>query len=105
MGIMKRFHWLCAVLLCLAAILSVRAIAAWQSPPTEVQAQTRRETRGVLDRAVTVHAAGRMNPLINLRDGHNLPADYQGSAQVVAALRSLQARPLALASADFDEDG
>jgi uncharacterized repeat protein (TIGR01451 family) len=34
-----------------------------------------------------------------------LPADYQGGAQAVAALRTLAARPLALCSADFDEDG
>jgi uncharacterized repeat protein (TIGR01451 family) len=105
MGIMKRSHWLCVVLLCLATITSLRTLAALPSSPVEVQAQTRRETRGTLDRAVTVHAAGRMNPLINLRDGHGLPADYQGSAQAVAALRTLAARPASLATADFDEDG
>jgi hypothetical protein len=102
---MKRSHWVCAVLLCLTAITSLRAIAALQSSSPQAQAQARRETRGTLDRAATVHAAGRMNPLINLRDGHGLPADYQGGASAVAALRTLAARPLALCSADFDEDG
>ncbi|MFL6213806.1 MAG: BACON domain-containing protein [Blastocatellia bacterium] len=102
---MKRSHWLCAVLLCLLAVTSFRTIAALQSSSIEIQAQTRREVRGVLDRAATVHAAGRINPLINLRDGHALPADYQGGAQAVAALRALAARPVSLASADFDEDG
>jgi uncharacterized repeat protein (TIGR01451 family) len=68
-------------------------------------AQTISERRGFLSKQVSVHAAGRSAPWISLRDGHDLPADYQGASKTLQALRENQARPLALASADFDEDG
>src|ERR1041384_4921461 len=102
---MKRSHLLFFVLIFIASIISARAIAALQTLKVDGQAQTMSEARGFLDSAVTVHAAGRMNPFINLRDGHSLPVDYQGGAQAIAALRDNGARPVALAAADFDEDG
>src|SRR5947209_1589636 len=105
MGIMKRSRALFFILSLIALIISTRAIAAWQTPQADGQAQTTGEARGFLDSAVTVRAAARMNPLVNLRDGHSLPVDYQGSAPAIAALRNNEAQPLALASADFDEDG
>jgi conserved repeat domain len=102
---MKRSHRLFFVLIFIASIISARAIAALQTLKVDGQASTTSEARGFLDSAVTVHAAGRMNPFINLRDGHSLPVDYQGGAQAIAALRDNGARPVALAAADFDEDG
>jgi uncharacterized repeat protein (TIGR01451 family) len=102
---MKRSHLLFITLIFIALVISARAIAALQAPHADGQAQTASEARGVLDGAVTVHAAGRMNPSINLRDGHSLPVDYQGGTQAIAALRDGGARPVALATADFDEDG
>src|SRR5262245_56585105 len=54
---------------------------------------------------VTVQAAGRGNPWINLSDGREVEADFTGSASVAHELEENQAEPLSLASADFDEDG
>ena len=54
---------------------------------------------------ITVQAAGRGNPLITLGDGHDLQRAYTGPKRLTAALEQNLARPLALASADFDEDG
>lgn len=52
-----------------------------------------------------VHAAGRGNPWINLRDGQALPAVYTGATSARQAIEPYQANPLALATDDFDEDG
>src|SRR4051794_3421381 len=100
---MKRSRLLFFVLIFIASMISAGAVAALQTPHADGPAQAVGEARGFLDKAVTVRAAGRMNPSINLRDGHSLPVDYQGGAQAIAALRDHAARPVALASADFDE--
>jgi hypothetical protein len=44
-------------------------------------------------------------PWINLRDGVDLPTTYTGAAELKQVLERGLAQPLALASADFDEDG
>lgn len=54
---------------------------------------------------VTVHAAGRGWPNVNLRDGYRPDVEYRGNLAYIAALRTGFARPTALASADFDHDG
>jgi len=54
---------------------------------------------------VTVHAAGRGKPFLNLQDGHGKVVTYQGDQAAVAALQSGAAQPRALASADFDHNG
>jgi len=102
---MKRSHLLFLTLIAIALVISARAIAALQPLHVNQPAQITSEARGFLDPAVTVRAAGHLNPLINLRDGHSLPADYQGGTPAIAALRDHQTQPVALASADFDEDG
>jgi hypothetical protein len=48
---------------------------------------------------ISVHAAGRGNPLINLSDGRDLATTFTKNAGLDMA------RPLALAAGDFDEDG
>src|SRR5262249_20514791 len=58
-----------------------------------------------MSKAVSIQAAGRGNPYLNLSDGHELFTNYVGDPQLVEALESNQAKPLSLASADFDEDG
>ena len=58
-----------------------------------------------LTQQVTLHAAKRGGPYLNLRDGRPVPTRYAGSSRSVEALRNHEAQPLALASADFDEDG
>ena len=54
---------------------------------------------------VSVHAASRDNPLLNLSDGHDLITTYSGPDELRGALEQNLAQPLSLASADFDEDG
>jgi hypothetical protein len=54
---------------------------------------------------ISVHAAGRGNPWINLSDGHELITPYSGPAELTQILERNEARPLSLCSADFDEDG
>jgi CSLREA domain-containing protein len=54
---------------------------------------------------VSVLAAGRGNPNINLSDGRNVLTQYAGPVELQQALIQDQAQPLSLASADFDEDG
>ena len=52
-----------------------------------------------------IQVAGGAGPLFSLRERLELRASYTGSAEGRAALESNQVRPLALISADFDEDG
>ncbi|HKQ06162.1 MAG TPA: hypothetical protein VJ464_13585 [Blastocatellia bacterium] len=54
---------------------------------------------------ISVRAAGRGTPYINLSDGRELITAYSGPAELTQMLEANQARPLSLASADFDEDG
>ena len=63
------------------------------------------DLRGYLAGEVSARGAGRGNPWITLRDGHEAPAVYQGSSALIQQLADNQTRPLSLASADFDEDG
>jgi hypothetical protein len=55
--------------------------------------------------SITVHAAGRGNPWINLSDGRAVLTGYSGATDLPQVLEQNLARPRALASADFDEDG
>src|ERR1044072_5866478 len=63
------------------------------------------DRRGFLSKQVSVRAAGQGAPTISLRDGQDMPSDYQGASKVAQSLKDNQARPLALVSADLDEDG
>jgi hypothetical protein len=54
---------------------------------------------------ISVHAAGRGDPWINLSDGHELITPYSGPVELIEILERNEARPLSLCSADFDEDG
>lgn len=61
--------------------------------------------RARLSQTVSVHAGGRGNPSINLSDGREVLTSYSGPAALAQALQRNEAEPLALVSADFDEDG
>lgn len=87
------------------AIALLHSTSLFRTRASEVRAQEANDVRGFLSKQVSVHAAGRSAPWINLRDGHDLPAVYQGAPRMLQVLREDQAHPLALASADFDEDG
>jgi len=54
---------------------------------------------------VTVHAANRGKPFLNLQDGREIGVTYRGEATAVAALQSGAAQARSVASADFDRNG
>src|SRR4051794_3068314 len=54
---------------------------------------------------VSVHAAGRGNPWINLLDGQAVPAVYTGAEYAKQEMEQSQVRPMAMAADDFNEDG
>ena len=74
--------------------------AAMRSSTTQPQIELAR-----MSEQVTVHAAGRGNPWVNLSDGHELLTPYSGPAELTTVLERNEAQPLSLCSADFDEDG
>lgn len=61
--------------------------------------------KAVLSESVSVHAAGRGNPSINLSDGRDMLTSYEGPEELTRALEQNAVQPLSLAAADFDEDG
>src|SRR5437879_194750 len=58
-----------------------------------------------LKQPVSIHANGEGWPWINLRDGVELPTEYAVGVGLDRTLPSANARPTALAAADFDGDG
>ncbi len=98
----RRFHFILALSLtltlftCVSAFVLLRANGAVSisTPPTMTASGK-----------VTLQAAGRGNPWINLRDGIDLPVTYNGAANLTHSLEKQLAQPLALAADDFDEDG
>lgn len=91
----RLFHLLVAVVVTLAgsgaaSVFSAPAPAATQSSGSA---------------AIVIQAAGQGSPSLGLQDGVALPADYAGDAALIQGLLAGQARPLALATGDFDEDG
>jgi hypothetical protein len=57
------------------------------------------------DPPIAIHAAGRGGPWINMKDGRPLQARFPGASLAAERIQKGSARPRALASADFDEDG
>jgi parallel beta-helix repeat protein len=58
-----------------------------------------------MSQEVAIKAANRGKPFVDMTDGHELLAAYEGEAAMHSVLESNQAKPLGLASADYDEDG
>jgi FG-GAP-like repeat len=100
-----RFHpgWI-VLLLALAFgstqfVSLVRVLASRSKPAAEKTAPSR------LSDSVSLRAADRNTSALKLSDGHEVLTSYVGAAKSKEALDQNQARPLALAAADFDEDG
>lgn len=100
---MKRNH----IFLLISILISVLALAHSISllRTSAVLAQESGDVRGFLSKATTARATGSGNPAVTLREGHSAPVDYQGSSNLIQQLKDNHARPVSLASADFDEDG
>jgi hypothetical protein len=90
--------------LCALPIL-VPALAQTKRHLNQTASENSRMGPARLRENVSVHAAGRGNPSINLSDGHELVVPSMGANGEGLALEQNQAEPLSLAAADFDEDG
>ena len=116
---MKQFHVIALTMLLGVAFAQPRSLApirgriASRAALTNPKAPARGTTpeRARFGEQVTLHAAGRGRPMINLADGHELLTEYVAASDklqfVGTDLAELvsQAQPLALTSGDFDEDG
>jgi hypothetical protein len=88
---------------CLLPFL-VHALVKTETPKKQL-ADNQPQRLARLSETVSVHAAGRGKPTINLSDGRDVLTSYVGPDELRVALEQNQAEPLSLASADFDEDG
>ena len=89
-----------SLLLLTSLYLVRRAGAAAEAPPQEKFSRTRMSER------VNVRApSGRSMSAVSLKDGHAVLAAYTGDPALAHALVQNEAHALALAAADFDEDG
>src|SRR5215216_1882214 len=95
---------ICLVLAAVPLALYVRVksegSARWFSKAEDSVARTKQSKE-----QVTVQAAGRGRPFLNLQDGRGMSITYRGDDVAVAALQSGVAQARALASADFDLNG
>src|SRR4029450_701419 len=99
-----------AKLLAICLILAAVPVALYVRVKSEDSAKfTNAANTGALTKRpkehVTVHAAGRGKPFLNLQDGREMSVTYKGDETAVAALQSGAAQSRALASADFDGNG
>jgi len=76
-------------------------IQAWASTGRATSNQQPLKQAGSSER-ISVTAAGRGNPLINLLDGIDLKTAYFGAAEIRKALEPDRSMPLALVVGDFD---
>src|SRR5688572_1822147 len=74
--------------------------ARWFSKAEDPVARTKRPKEHV-----TVQAAGRGKPFLNLQDGREMSRTYKGDQVAVAALQNGAAHARALASGDLDRNG
>src|SRR2546421_12334665 len=111
---MKRFHVLILALLLGVAFVLIHFLAGRTAADKRTSKQKAPDTtsaRARMSEQVALHAAGRGRPLINLQDGHDLMTAYSAMSDKLQFVESdlaqlvSQSHPLALASADFDEDG
>ena len=88
--------------LTLAVLVSTRSSEASGGTPA-AQATSSRVV--ALRDEVTVEAAGRGNPWVNFQNGRDATSALKGGARTLISAAAAAARPVALASADFDGDG
>ncbi len=91
-----------------ALVLALIAISYKQSGGARVSRASTSKQEFQLARMsdeISVLAAGRGSPRINLSDGREVITPYSGPAELTQILERNEARPLSLCSADFDEDG
>src|SRR5438132_102246 len=107
---MKKSHVIALPLLLGVAFILIQSLALTRGRTAPDGARSKRKaqasqttpTRASVGDRITLHAAGRGRPWINLQDGHDLMTSYSGTAGLESVMEQHQARPLALASGDFD---
>ncbi|HKQ06987.1 MAG TPA: BACON domain-containing carbohydrate-binding protein [Blastocatellia bacterium] len=86
----------------LAAVLVALLHMAWQTRAITYAAPT---GTAFLSSSASVHPSSMTGSSINLSAGHDLLTTYSGGTTHAQAIQQGTARPRALATADFDEDG
>ncbi|MFY9574188.1 MAG: VCBS repeat-containing protein, partial [Blastocatellia bacterium] len=99
---MRRAQTLALIGAIALAPVALRNASAESGAKSSKQSQIQ---RAMMSDEISVHAAGRGNPWINLSDGREVTTSYSGEAELKQSLERNEARPLSLCSADFDEDG
>src|ERR1044071_7229109 len=85
--IMKRLSpFLLLALLMVGALVYATGLKRVTASGPQLAAQTNTETRGALGQSITVQAATRGAPWINLREGRSTPVEYQADARTVQAM-------------------
>src|SRR2546423_171029 len=93
-------------LLCVALVLSL--LAAWPSRWLSRAATSPARltsARATMSAQVSARAPQDSNPFVHLADGRAVLTAYDGPAELQSAFERNEVKPLALATADFDEDG
>jgi hypothetical protein len=103
MSAIRRFCVTCLVLtlgFCVIQMTSLNRIRASNSSKDKIKKRDLYSAERIV-----VDSAGRGRSWINMRDCYQLPHSYEGLAEFEAAVAGGSFHPLAMTSADFDEDG
>src|ERR1041384_4257751 len=92
---------LCLIVAAVPVALYVRVKSAASSASNSKIVELTKKSKG----QVTVQAAGRGRPFLNLKDGRDMTVTYRGDRAAATALQSGAAQARSLASADFDRNG
>src|SRR5689334_20266352 len=92
---------ICLIAVAVPVGLYVRVKSAASSASSSKFVELTRKSKG----QVTVQAAGRGKPFLNLQDGRDMSVTYRGDRAAATALQTGAAQARALASADFDGNG
>jgi hypothetical protein len=85
-------------------VLSIALVTTWVLQGVLAGNWERTVIRSASRGAITLHAANRGRPFLNLQDGREMNVAYRGEPGALAALQN-GAVPRSLASADFDQNG
>src|ERR1043165_8853057 len=92
---------LCLILAAVPVALYVRVKSAASSASNSKIVELTKKSKG----QVTVQAAGRGRPFLNLKDGRDMTVTYRGDRAAATGLQTGAAQPRSLASADFRRSG
>src|ERR1051325_9167432 len=92
---------LCLIVAAVPVALYVRVKSAASSASNSKIVELTKKSKG----QVTVQAAGRGRPFLNLKDGRDMTVTYRGDRAAATALQTGAAQPRSLASADFRRSG